>query len=444
MLCLKDGWLAYLVEGRAGEPFGVVVKDIAGEQSLQPPIDSRQDLLALAMGRAGSIAPAARAWLDEQGLLQEKDDLYDPVLAARLRELDAGYGHLPREAPADPGLARLYEITLAAHSTRKVHSPSFFQHPVLPESCLRRALLLDRFGPRQRVLLVGDDDLVSVPLAALGHSAVVVDIDGYLLELLDHLAGRWDLPLATRSWDLADPVPQDLAGERFDVFLTDPIYSANAIRLFVSRGWSCLAPGGRAVVAFGGYAAPIIEQFAADCGLTVEACHWGFNHYLDPLKLTHEVYTAPLWVFRRTGAERGLIPADARFDADLYHERAYLRMNIGLDFAGVDAAALDAATLLELAAGLLAGAQSRRTVPLPGGDFLCLASGAGAAAVLEARRRAALVSVDLHGIPALEPAGLERLATALGVEPYIHCCYPRGGGAEYDSFAYRAPRLRRR
>ncbi|MEO1174138.1 MAG: bis-aminopropyl spermidine synthase family protein, partial [Myxococcota bacterium] len=126
----------------------------------------------------------------------------------------------------------------------------FFQQvgqcAVLPETSLRRALHVGdaaRVG-RKEILCLGDDDLVSVALARLGHSVTVYDIDDYLLDFLRLASDELDLGLTIEEVDLRDPL-RKTQRERFDVILTDPMSNRDCFELFLSRAFSMLKLGGQ-------------------------------------------------------------------------------------------------------------------------------------------------------------------------------------------------------
>ena len=82
-------------------------------------------------------------------------------------------------ASLSPRAKAAYEALLAAHARRKRFFERVGQCPILPETALRRALLVGdaaEVGVKD-VLCLGDDDLVSVALATLGHRVTVYDID---------------------------------------------------------------------------------------------------------------------------------------------------------------------------------------------------------------------------------------------------------------------------
>jgi predicted methyltransferase len=85
----------------------------------------------------------------------------------------------------------------------------------------------------QRILLLGDDDLISVALAqvlaAAGQPAAVrrlavVDTDADVLAWISAQTSGTGVKIETVRHDLRDPLPIDLAGG-FDVVLTDPPYT---------------------------------------------------------------------------------------------------------------------------------------------------------------------------------------------------------------------------
>jgi predicted methyltransferase/GNAT superfamily N-acetyltransferase len=162
------------------------------------------------------------------------------------------------------------------------------------DTMLRRVLRMHSAGALagQRVILLGDDDLISLAITAFaaqpGIAArparlVVLDCDP---DLLSYLAGRADghqPPVELVEHDLRQPLPPSLAGG-FDVACTDPPYTTAGAELFLSRAVSALAAGaGRHVFfSFGGRRPAetlAIQRLIAGLGLTVRALSPGFNSY---------------------------------------------------------------------------------------------------------------------------------------------------------------------
>lgn len=126
---------------------------------------------------------------------------------------------------------------------------------------LRRALALHEAGALdgRRVLLLGDDDLLSLtlalvaaPLGARIASLETVDVDGALVSFLSGQLGRAPFGSNVRRHDLRDPLPQSLHGT-IDTVFTDPPYTVEGAELFLSRAAEAVAGKPRADVflAFG-------------------------------------------------------------------------------------------------------------------------------------------------------------------------------------------------
>ena len=162
------------------------------------------------------------------------------------------------------------------------------------DSKLRRVLRMHEVGALagQRVILLGDDDLICVAIAAFaalpGTAArprrlTVVDCDPDLLRYLgEQVAGR-EMRVELIDHDLRHPLPASLAGE-FDVACTDPPYTPAGAELFLSRAVSALADGtGRHVFFSFGARRPEetlrAQRLIADLGLTVRSLVPGFNAY---------------------------------------------------------------------------------------------------------------------------------------------------------------------
>jgi predicted methyltransferase/DNA-directed RNA polymerase subunit RPC12/RpoP len=162
------------------------------------------------------------------------------------------------------------------------------------ETKVRRVLLMARYGalPTGSVLVVGDDDLMSVAIAAVGRAIdrplaqriAAVDVSASLLDfILDQLT-ELDTRAELVQHDLRLPLPESLRGG-FDVALTDPPYTRDGAALFLSRAVEGLRPGpGRSVFFSFGPKGPtdtlLVQRAITDLGLTVQAMHRNFNEYL--------------------------------------------------------------------------------------------------------------------------------------------------------------------
>jgi predicted methyltransferase/L-amino acid N-acyltransferase YncA len=160
------------------------------------------------------------------------------------------------------------------------------------ETKLRRIALLRELDilPAESVLILGDDDLMSLSLLAAGAALgrplarriAVVDVSP---ELLDFIGSELDgATVELHRHDLREPLPESLRG-RFDVAMTDPPYTTEGARLFLSRVVEGLRPGPGHSVAFsfgpkGPDDALEVQRVLTELGLAVQATYRGFNEYL--------------------------------------------------------------------------------------------------------------------------------------------------------------------
>jgi hypothetical protein len=159
---------------------------------------------------------------------------------------------------------------------------------------LRRVLRMHDTGALggQRVLLLGDDDLVSLAVAAFAGLAgggarprrlAVVDCDRDLLAYLGGQLTGLGMAADLVEHDLREPLPGSLLAS-FDVVATDPPYTVAGAELFLSRAVAALVPGGGGHVFFSFGARRPAETLAtqrllAAMGLAVRSLAPGFNSY---------------------------------------------------------------------------------------------------------------------------------------------------------------------
>lgn len=145
--------------------------------------------------------------------------------------------------------AEIRRAVRRAMPLRTADKPAQGAYHVDAPSMLRRLALLTRLAqPRERVLLVGDDDLTCLCLCWLGYSRVtLVDFDR---ELLDIVRRESKNKVVTVEHDLRGVYRGRLPklGKGFDLFITDPPYGADGLRVFTGVGIGALAPAGHGVV----------------------------------------------------------------------------------------------------------------------------------------------------------------------------------------------------
>ncbi len=130
-------------------------------------------------------------------------------------------------------------------------TPEFYQGSVTEEDTVARVALMNRYNDvvDKKILLIGDDDLVSIALALthLPSRIVVFDIDKKLCEFIDTVSRKYNLGIETVEYDVSLPLPKSFL-KKFDVFSTEPLETDSGFAAFVSRGASCLKRNGTAYI----------------------------------------------------------------------------------------------------------------------------------------------------------------------------------------------------
>ncbi len=296
-----------------------------------PPADAEL-LLPLMSGLDESFAEDLRLEaLQRHGLVVDKDSLDDPALEGRLDAMAQKWAWQRPTGKAGQLFTRLYRASLRAHARRKIFVQDFGQTPCMPETAVRRAL---QTGPGQlKILCIGDDDLVSVPLAMLGHQVTVYDIDDtVLIPYLQELAAEWDLPIRAERVDLM--APQRRRGG-FDVMYTDPMSTRECFDLFLSRGLAWLKRGGRAFCCVHAYAHDTFEAVQRDMGFGLRAHHHDFNHYYEE-GFWENYYRSDLVELEKLPATRPVYRLDQAAPLDLTAGELDVRYHQAVDIRAIE------------------------------------------------------------------------------------------------------------
>lgn len=314
-----------------------------------------------------------------RGMVQTKKSAQDPVIEARLDEICSKW--LWQQTAPPKKQSKLYRATLAAHAQRKVFVEDFGQTPCLPETAVRRALLAGQ--KKQRVLCIGDDDLVSIPLALMGHQVVVYDIDDVvLIPFLNRLAKQWGLPLRAHRVDLLQPLAR---GRLFDAVYSDPMSTQACLQLFLSRGLVRLKRNGRLFCCLHPAAMEVFCRVQAQMGLTVEQHFSGFNHYYDG-EFVENDYQSDLFVLRKGKSAKPVYAAHQEAPVNIFEEYADYRHHSSCDFLSAEFCQKTAGWMQQITAGVRASGllpishdkssrQDRQysyVATLSGGGFFCL------------------------------------------------------------------------
>jgi N4-bis(aminopropyl)spermidine synthase len=219
-------------------------------------------------------------------------------LTPQARELLAGQ-HVDGRCPYCDGLGILVpsELKTLADELELVASGAPNARPELDQThCtvatkIHRVLKLHDCGALdgKRVILLGDDDLISVTIARFASltgvgakTVAVVDTDPAVLDWIGTQVAGSDITLIEH--DLREPLPAGLTGS-FDVACTDPPYTVYGASLFLSRAVSALrqGPGQHAFFSFGARRPAEMlatQRLIAGLGLVVRSLTPNFNSYL--------------------------------------------------------------------------------------------------------------------------------------------------------------------
>jgi N4-bis(aminopropyl)spermidine synthase len=144
----------------------------------------------------------------------------------------------------------------------------------------------------RRVLVLGDDDLISLAIERvvrrLGSAASiallgVVDVDPAVVEVVRRELASASFPTVVLVHDLREPLPPSLRGG-FDTVVTDPPYTVAGASLFLSRAAEALASGGGDVFfSFGSRrpgAAFLVQRGIGEMGFAIVRLLRDFNEYV--------------------------------------------------------------------------------------------------------------------------------------------------------------------
>jgi predicted methyltransferase len=161
-----------------------------------------------------------------------------------------------------------------------------------PKTKLRRVLAMNDAGAigGRRIMLLGDDDLMSVALLRFARQfrvpiaeLAVLDIDKRLLDFIGLELDAAPFPKRCLRWDVRRPLPPSLAG-RFDTVVTDPPYTAAGAGLFLARAVEALRGQSSSVfLSFGSRRPGVqlqVQRTIVELGLEIRSLTRDFNDYV--------------------------------------------------------------------------------------------------------------------------------------------------------------------
>jgi hypothetical protein len=158
------------------------------------------------------------------------------------------------------------------------------------DTAVERALFLNRTYHLEGAHLVclGDRDLTSIAVGLLRpeQRTTVVDVDDRILDLIAKEGGRRGLRIETRFGDFRVALPPSVARSG-DLVFTDPPYTAEGVKLFLTRAIEALRedPSSRVVFSYGfSERHPAhgleVQEVLDELHLLAEAILPGFNRYV--------------------------------------------------------------------------------------------------------------------------------------------------------------------
>jgi predicted methyltransferase len=167
---------------------------------------------------------------------------------------------------------------------------NFFQGYMLERDVIARTALMHYYGDLEGkdVVLIGDDDLLSVALALTGlpSSIVVLDVDRRLGDFLRSVKKNYGLNIKFFEHDVSKPIPKGLQ-EKFDVFSSEPLETISGLKAFLLRGLVCLKENGVGYFGLTNYEASLkkwlkVQELLVKMNCVVTDIIQGFSVY--PMK----------------------------------------------------------------------------------------------------------------------------------------------------------------
>lgn len=112
-----------------------------------------------------------------------------------------------------------------------------------PEATVARVVFAHQKGDvrEKDIIILGDDDLLSIAFALSGLPAriVVIELDQRLVDFIEKTNKEKNTNIEVWRRDLRLPLGEELVG-KFDTFFTDPVETLQGIEVFLARGIASL------------------------------------------------------------------------------------------------------------------------------------------------------------------------------------------------------------
>jgi predicted methyltransferase len=239
-----------------------------------------------------------------------------------------------RSVYISPRYDEIFNILNPIFTNRPSADTTFDQSKNTVETAIQRAGYFYEKGALEgkRVLFIGDDDFTSVSVALLSKTSFpteditlipktisVLDIDQRILSKIKEVFSNYSIPIQTITLDLREPIPAEFI-HKFDTIITDPPYSRNGLRLFLSRAISFLEPGRNHDIFLSfAHRSPDetleMQSTLTELGLATIEIIPGFNKYEGAEVLGNETQLLHL---KTTKTTREIVPFDEKFVSNIY------------------------------------------------------------------------------------------------------------------------------
>ncbi len=275
-----------------------LVEGVRGVEAVVAALARLEPVSVRALARAADlpvpIVAAVCGELRKRGLVSEERPVQFTVegrnrLAAAVASVETSCPTCGgRGIALSPQVARLRRGLAALGDAAPAPLVELDQCHCTPKTKLRRVLALhaaDAINGR-RILLLGDDDLLSIALLRFVRQfggtieqLVVADIDKRLLEFIAGELEGAPFSFACVEWDV-----REVRSGRFDTVVTDPPYTAAGGRLFLERAVASLAgPGSQIFLSFGSRRPGVqaeLQRAIVEAGLEIRSLTRDFNDYV--------------------------------------------------------------------------------------------------------------------------------------------------------------------
>jgi len=185
--------------------------------------------------------------IKKAGWVEEKDGVLS--LTASGKECVNSQSSALSNSLCSPCQGRGYDLKTEAHQLlatfkeilkeRPAPAEEYDQQCITPENIMLRVSFMEDRGDLagKEILIIGDDDMLSIALALTGlpKRVVVLEVDTRVNAFVNKVAKERNLPISAHDFDVRKPFPLQFKGQ-FDVFNCDPVETVEGFKLFVSAG----------------------------------------------------------------------------------------------------------------------------------------------------------------------------------------------------------------